>query len=108
MSFITHNLNQKITIWTAGATDVYGTPTWSSPTTIKGRWEDKQVKTIDYQGNDIISDAIVYLDVDVSFGDYIYLGVSTATSPPAAAKEIRNYSKSPDLKNKKYIRKVIL
>jgi hypothetical protein len=108
MSFITRNLNQNITIWTAGATDVYGTPTWSSPTTIKGRWEDKQIKTVDYQGNDIISNAIVYTEIDIALGDYVYLGISADTTPPTSAREVRNYSKIPDLKNKMYIRKIIL
>jgi hypothetical protein len=108
MSFITRNLNQNITIWTAGATDVYGTPTWSSPTTIKGRWEDKQIKTVDYQGNDIISNAIVYTEIDIALGDYVYLGISADTTPPTSAREVRNYSKIPDLKNKMYLRKIIL
>ena len=108
MSFITNNLFQDITKWTAGAKDRYGAPTWSAPVTIKGRWEDKQVKTTNFQGNDIISNSIVYVDVDLSFGDYIYLGISTATSPPAAAKEVRNFSKIPSLKNKFFQRKAIL
>lgn len=108
MSWTNRNLRQTITKWTAGATDIYGNPTWSSPVTLKGRWEDKQVKTVDFQGNEIISNAIVYVGEDLLLGDYIYLGTSTASSPPAAAREVRNFSKSPSLDTTKYIRKAIL
>ena len=97
-----------MTKWSAGSTDIYGNPTWSSPITLKCRWEDKQIKTKDFQGNDIISNSIVYVNEDLSFGDYIYLGVSTASSPPAAAKEVRNFSKTPNINATSYERKVIL
>lgn len=108
MNFVTRNLFEDITVWVAGTTDIYGNPTWSSPSTIKGRWEDKQVKAVDARGDEIISQAVVYVDTDVALGDYIYQGVSTATSPPVSAKEVRNFSKIPSLKGNIYQRKVIL
>lgn len=108
MSWISRNLKQTLTKWSAGATDVYGNPTWSSPVTVKCRWEDKQIKTLDFQGNEIISNSVVYVGEDISFGDYVYLGVSTVSSPPAAAKEVRNFSKSPSINASSFERKVIL
>ena len=108
MGFHTRNFYQDATYWTAGAKDLYGNPTWSSPVTVKCRWEDKQVKTIDFQGNEIISNSIVYLDVDLTLGDYLYNGISTDSSPPISAKEVRNFSKIPSLKGNAYQHKVIL
>jgi hypothetical protein len=108
MSIATRNLKQTATLWTAGATDVYGNRTWSAPVPIPCRWEDVQEKVLDFQGNEIISKAIVYVDRDLSNNDYIGLGVYSDLTPPAAAKEVRNFSKIPNLAATQYVRKVIL
>lgn len=108
MSFITRNLIQDATKWTAGTKDLYGNPSWSSPIDVKCRWEDKQTKAVDFQGNEIISNAIVYVDTDFAMGDYIYLGISSATTPPALAKEVRNFQTSPRIRGGDSQRKVTL
>lgn len=107
MSFINRNLLQDVTVWTAGATNVFGNPTYTVRT-IKGRWEDKHIKTINFQGDEIISNAIVYVDSDVGPGDYMMLGISTASTPTTTAEEVKGFSKSPSLKVNLYQRKVVL
>jgi len=104
----TRHLKQTATLWSAGATDVYGNPTFSAPVAVPCRWEDKQTKALDFQGNEIISNSIVYVDRDYAMGDYLLLGVSVAATPPATAKEVRNFSKIPNLKATEFVRKVIL
>lgn len=107
MSFINRNLLQDVTVWTAGATDVFGNPSFTVRT-IKGRWEDKQIKAINFQGDEIISSSVVYVDSDVGPGDYVMLGVSVASTPPSAAKEVKGFNKSPSLKVNLYQRKAVL
>jgi hypothetical protein len=108
MTISTRHLKQTATLWTAGATDVYGNPTFSAPVTVPCRWEDKQTKAIDFQGNDIISNSIVYVDRDYTMGDYLMLGTSVSATPPSIAKEVRNFSKVPNLRATDFTRKVVL
>lgn len=107
MGFPTRNLTSDITIFTIASKDIYGKPTWTT-STAKGRWEYKQEKTIDAQGNDFMSNAVVYLDTDVTTGSYLYEGISTDSSPPSTAREVKNFSKIPGIRGTYYERKAIL
>lgn len=108
MSWVTRNLRQTVTRWTpSGARDLYGNQSWTR-STLKGRWEDTQVKTVDSQGNELISNAVVYLDSDVATGDYLFLGNSTDSTPPSTAREVKNFSKIPSLRLDTYERKAVL
>ena len=107
MGWVNRNLKQTITVFSAGTKDLYGNPTWSV-STVKGRWEDKQTKTVDSNGDELISNAEVFLDTDVSVGDYLYLGTTASTSPPATSREVKNFSKTPDIRVTQYIRKAFL
>lgn len=107
MSFTTRNLYADITIWTIASKDGHGKPTWTT-SYAKGRWETKQEKTVDAQGNDLISNAVVFLDTDVSTGSYLYEGISTDTSPPSTAREVKNFSKIPNIRGTQFERKAIL
>ena len=107
MKLSLRNRNQTATRWTPVTTDIYGNSSYTL-STLKVRWEDKQIKTTDFRGNEIISNAIVYTGEDIGPGDYLYLGTSTATTPPYGAREVRNFNKSPNLAATDYIRKAVL
>lgn len=107
MSWIKRNLRETITVWTVASTDVYDKPTYTR-STVKGRWEDKQVKTIDVNGKEIVSYALVFVDTDVIIGSYLYQGTSTATSPVSGSREVANFAKIPSIKGTQYERKAIL
>jgi hypothetical protein len=97
-----------MTYWVAGAKDVYGKPTWSTPISVKCRWEDKQQKAVDFRGNDIVTRSIVYVGVDMVLGTYLYLGISTALTPPTDARELKGFNKIPSVKGTEFERKALL
>lgn len=107
MKLSQRNRNQIATRWTSSGTDVYGNSSWTK-STIKVRWENKQQKSVDLQGNEFISNSIVYLGEDVNVGDYLYLGSSVADTPPTGSYEIKNFTKIPNIAATDYIRKAIL
>jgi hypothetical protein len=102
--FFERNLKQTATLWTKGALDAYGNPTWSTPVAIKVRWEETRQKTMDAKGNTIISNAVVYAMNDIVPGSYLYLGSSSASSPPSTAWEVKAFNKIPSLKADKFER----
>ena len=110
MSYVTRNLKQNITYWSPGVPDGYGGKTWGTPTTIKGRWEDRTEFIIDSQGRQIASLAVVFLVSDVELEGYLYNGTSTESDPTtvSGAREIRSFSKIPTLRFNAYERRAYL
>ena len=109
MSFRDHP--QDITVWQPGVNDGVGGFTFPAPTLIKGRWEEKQELFKDPKGEEQMSEAIVYVDTDVSVGEYLAEGDQTGTADPTTlsnAHRIRKYLKIPDLRQNNYERKAIL
>lgn len=101
---------QTITRWTV-TPDGYGTQTFGSPTTLAGRWEDKQDLFRDARGDEVMSKARVYVVSDVNIGDWLALGDQTATADPrdlANAHEVKQFIKVPDLRGKNFDRKAVL
>lgn len=107
MSFVTRNLTSTITIWSVASVDVYMNPTYTV-SYAKGRWEDKQQKTVDSLGNEIISNAVVFIDRDVPIGSFLNNGLSTSLTPITTAREVRNFSKIPNITGRLFERKAIL
>lgn len=99
MGFFDSLLNQSITYWPPGTTDVYGKTTFSSPISIKGRWEDKSELFIDFSGQEIRSRSVVHVDRDLQLGGYLFLGDSQAADPTTLqnAYEIRAINKIPSV-----------
>ena len=108
MGFVTRNHKQDVTYWVKGALDIHGNPAWVGPTTVKGRWEDRQDKAVDFQGNEIITRSVVYVGVDLGVGSYLFLGTSVELSPPTAAFELKGITKRPSVKATEFERKAIL
>lgn len=109
MSYITRNLLESITAYTPGTPDGYGGLSFSK-ITVKARWEEKREMFRDSNGNETVSVAIVYVDTDVPVGGYLYHGLSTASSPTGLteAREVRGFSKIPNLRQTEYERKCFL
>jgi len=78
-----------VTVWTQSGYDIYGQPGWATPKVIRGRWERKTELFTTEAGDTVGSKSVVYLESEVSEGDYIYKGVSADASPPSGAEEVR-------------------
>lgn len=102
---------QDITVWQPGVNDGFGGFTFPAPTLIKGRWEDKQELFRDAKGEEVLSEAIVYVDTDIVVGTYIAEGDQTATADPTTlqdAHQVRQFMKIPDLRQNDFERKAML
>lgn len=106
-NYLTRNLKQTATVFSRGTLDGYGGYSYTK-TTVNCRWEDKQVLFTDKSGQERTSRAIVYVDTDVSLGDFMLLGTSTSATPPDGAYEVKSFNKSPDLKGRLFERKVVV
>lgn len=102
-------LEQDITRW-APSTDGYGGMTFTTPVALKGRWEKKEVEFRDPKGDTVVSKSIVYFDVALPIGDYIFLGASVALDPTALndAYPVKQIEEIPDLNNLETLYKVYL
>ena len=110
MTFINELLKQTVTYWAPSSMSGWGGETFASPVAIDGRWEDKQELFIDSKGQEVRSNAVVYVDQDVDLGGFLYLGTSTASDPTTVdgAREIRAFQKSPNIKATEFIHKAWL
>ncbi len=111
MSF-TKNLRQDVTHWPITGSDGYGGFTYGTPVRLDGRWEEKQELFLNADLEEVLSNAICYLNIDISPGDYLALG-DFATTPIAdpttiSGFRIRNYSKVTDLRALNALRKAWL
>jgi hypothetical protein len=105
----TRNLKQSATHW-ATVPDGYGGYTYSTPKILRCRWENKQEVFRKPNGDESVSEAVVYLDAKVEVGDLLYLGETTAADPYTltGVYEVRQYNESPDLRALQTLRKAIL
>lgn len=71
---ITHLLKQTAVYWAAPTKDGYQTPTFSTPSEISVRWENKSVLFVDENGKEVRSKATIYIDQDVDLDGYLFLG----------------------------------
>lgn len=114
MPFYTRHLRQDVTHWPVTGTDGFGGFTYGTPVLLKGRWEGKRELFLNEKGEEVTSEAIVYLDVDTDMGDFLALDDHTTVpipsnlSSPARAWRIRGTNKTTDLRNLDCIRKVFL
>ncbi len=98
------HLRQDATKWTA-TPDGFGGWSFTTPVALKVRWEEKAVLFRDQSGEEVISSAKVFLDVDVKVNDWLFLGVSTDADPTTIAAsvgtayQVRMFEKLPSLRN---------
>jgi hypothetical protein len=104
---------QVAVYWGNPQNDGYGGHTFDTATEIRVRWEDKQELFRDVEGREVLSSAVVYSEVDLDLGGFLYLGNvddSGLDSDPLpkevpAAREIKQFSKIPNLRGTKFVRK---
>jgi len=96
MSWYTRMLNQKATYWTTEP-DGYGGYTYVNQGTIQCRWEDKSELFRDAEGNEVMSNAEVFVNQTLEVEGYLYKGESVASSPPNDARQIRQFHEIPSI-----------
>lgn len=109
MSITTRNLRQKVTYWVS-TPNGFGGYTFAAPLVANGRWEDKATLFRNPAGEEQTSSAVVYLDTVLKVDDYVFLGQSNASSPVglAGTYQVRQFNKTPDLRNHEVEYKAIL
>ena len=113
MNWTTNRLDQIITHYPRGTTiDGFGDYTHDDPVELKGRWEQRSELFIGAAGNELQSEAIVYLDTDVKVGDFLFLGTATSsTANPEdedGARQVLAVKKIAALVGPEFQRKVFL
>ena len=113
--FPNRNLHQTALYWASPTPNGWGGSTWDDPVEVSCRWEQKQELFIDATGEEVRSQAVVFLSQDVDVGGYFMLGdlddISSDTEAPddvAGAFEIRGFAKIPNIKATQFVRKVWL
>lgn len=109
-------LTQTAVYWSTPASDGYGGRTYAEPVEISARWEQKQELFIDANGQEVRSNAIVFVSADLDLGGLLWLGTlaaldSTEEDFPetiAEAREIRSIEKIPDRSGAGFARRVWL
>lgn len=90
------NMNQAATYWAPGANDGFGGVAAGAAVAILCRWQDKADLFRSPEGQELVSNAVVYVDRELAVKGKLALGTHVGT-PPASAKEIRQTGSSPSL-----------
>jgi hypothetical protein len=109
-------LKQTAVYWGSPVASGSGGRTFAEPVELSLRWEQKQELFIDARGQEVRSNAVVFVSQDVSLGTYLFLGDlddldSDQEDDPmsvSGAYEIRGFEKIPDRRGTSFLRKVYL
>jgi len=109
-------LNQTAVYWAPGASDGEGGLSFTAGVEIDCRWEDKQIKYLDIQGETQVSQSVIWTDQDVSLKGYLFFGDlddlnSAAEADPTEeddAYEIKSFNKIPSVDGAQFERTAIL
>jgi hypothetical protein len=99
----TRGMSQQATYWEPGSVDAFGRRTFTTdPVLVACRWQDQENMIRTPQGNEIVTDSVVYVGQVVAEGGRLALGDFTedAYGDPAdvpGAREIRRVATSPSL-----------
>ena len=103
------NYCHKITHWSSTPAD-FGSFTFGTPQTVLGRWVEKAELFRDAKGEEVVSQAVAHLSIDVSVDDYLLLGESEAADPTLVADtaQVKQFAKRADLRTVDYQRKAFM
>lgn len=92
-------MKHAATYWGPIVNNGYGSGTFLAPVEIICRWEDKQEKFTDTQGDERISSAVVYPGVELLAGGWLARGVTAEADPRnvPTSFEIKAYAENPSL-----------
>lgn len=104
------NMPQTATYWPPADNDGFGNVGFDAPRTLACRWQEDAVLFRDAQGNQQVSQAVVYPAEPLELKGYLMLGESVAADPRsvAGAHEIRQRAQSPNLRGTLTLNKVFL
>jgi len=74
-------LTETATLWVPSSNDGYGNLSYSTPSQILVRWQDVVDNFQDEQGEEFISDAVVYSSTPLVQNSFLYRGTSTEANP---------------------------
>lgn len=127
-SIIKRMLKQRAAYWApTGESDVTSQPILADPVVVKCRWEDKSEQFINAAGTLNISNAKVYVDLNLEVNGFLVLLYDGLRVPKTVTNEqlletleyrddpvkcgawqIMKFEKTPDLRAKEFIRLAIL
>lgn len=93
---------QTLTLWIAGAVDLFGDSAFDTPKVIKGRFEAREESVLDSDGEERKATSVFYLDTPVVAGDYLAEGDKTGSADPtitAGAGKVISLRKVPSIRN---------
>lgn len=102
---------QTATYWAPNTVNEYAERSYSTPTTIPVRWENRTETFLDKAaGKEVRSHAVVYVETDIDTDGFLYLGTSVVSDPDNVdgAFRIRRFDKTVSVKGNKFLRKVWL
>lgn len=117
MAFFEDMLTQTIVYWALDKPDGRGGYLFDSPVEITGRWEDRQEKFVDANGEEVISKSIIFLNQDVTINGWLYLGEFSDLSSGELADPgeiegpagiIRQVKKTSSIDGTEFLREAIL
>ena len=99
MSFLTTFHFQDATWWRKTGVDSFGKTTFASPVALKVRWEDRSQLVRKADGSEVTSRSRVFLDREITEGDYLFKGTSVASDPKSVfrAYEVLEFRSIPGL-----------
>src|SRR5688500_5835038 len=94
-------LKQDVTYWAPSGQSLEGGVTYEASVVLKARWENRAQEFSSQSGETAVSRALIYLQVPVAIGGYVYEGESEEADPRNLddAQEIRQIASIPDLRN---------
>lgn len=111
MSLIDKMRRQDAVYWAVDTTNPSGQPTYATPIDIKVRWEDVQEEYIGKDGTTQVSNAIVFVGLDVKLDDVLMLGTveedvvdGLMPTEHVGAGAVMKFEKIPKIKPTKFLR----
>lgn len=104
------NMTQDATYWPIVSVDSFNKPVYGSPVPIKCRWQDKQELFRSVEGEQLVSQAVIYPDRPVLRKGYLYRGIIATSDPRTVegAHQIIQIGDSPSLGGTRTLYKVFL
>lgn len=106
MSIISRMRKQRAAYWAPASLDTYGNPVHGSPVEIRCRWEDKQERKLNGEGEEILTASTVYVDRVLAIHGFLVLlddsGMPSGFDPDPVvhgAREIQVFESLPNLRN---------
>lgn len=93
--------NQTATYWAPSYPGGYGGEVFVAPSTLLVRWENSREIYTNNEGEEVVSNAVVYSLVELEEGGYLYKGSSVSADPKdvSGAYQIKRTYSIPDIRN---------